>query len=124
MSRNDDYQLDINDLGYKIKLRRHELNMSMDELAARIHSDKSAISRIENGDRAPRYDTFRKIADALQIPPASLCAERGEDTEREPLLSGILDKIMRLPAETRSTALFPIHAMLDGFLLQNKISNT
>ena len=124
MCRNDDYQLDINDLGYKIMLRRHELGMSMDELAARIHSDKSAISRIENGDRVPRYDTFLKIADALQIHPALLCAERGENAEMQLLLFDIADKITRLPPGTKNTALSSIHAMLDGFLLQNNISNT
>lgn len=44
---------------------RKEANVTQTELAARIHTTKSYISKIENGVLTPSVSTFYKIIEAL-----------------------------------------------------------
>ena len=93
--------------------------MSLDELADRIDSDKSSLSRIENGDRIPRLDRVLQIADALKTTPAKLLPNRFMDDKNADLLPQIHRRLMRQTAEQRRTSLRYICAMLDGLALQS-----
>ena len=56
-------------LGNKIKLRRIELNMSQEELAEKIESKKSYISKLEKNKITNLHGkTIRKLAKALRVP--------------------------------------------------------
>ena len=114
-----DYKKDIMEFGRKVRARREELNMSLDELADRIDSDKSSLSRIENGDRIPRLDRVLQIADALKTTPAKLLPNRFLDDKNADLLPQIHRKLMRQTTEQRRTSLRYICAMLDGLDLQS-----
>ena len=114
-----DYNKDITEFGRKVRARREELNMSLDELADRIDSDKSSLSRIENGDRIPRLDRVLLIADALKTTPAKLLPNRFMDDKNADLLPQIHRRLMRQTAEQRRTSLRYICAMLDGLALQS-----
>ena len=114
---NINYQKDIEEFGRKVRTRREELNISLDELADRINGDKSALSLIENGERVPRLDRVLKIADALQTTPAKLCPNRFLDNESANLLPQIYNRLQKQSVEQRRTSLRYICAMLDGLSL-------
>lgn len=112
-----DYSQDVSDFGQKVRERREKLNLSLDKLADIISSDKSAISRIENAERIPRYDLVLKIADALETTPAKFSPDRftGGDDD---FLSQTRSKLMALPSGKRGTAIRYINALLDGLLME------
>ena len=52
-------------LGYKLKCRRRELNMSQDQVAKLAHIDQSDLSKIEKGNANPSLKTLFRILKAL-----------------------------------------------------------
>lgn len=63
-------------IGKQIRKRRIELNMSVEELAAKLGKDRSTIYRYENGhiESLPLVLLF-PLADALQTTPQELLSE-------------------------------------------------
>lgn len=53
--------------GQLIENARKDAHLTQDELATRIGSNKSYISRIENGKTEPKVSTFYRIAAALGL---------------------------------------------------------
>lgn len=54
-------------VGLRIARLRAERKMSQRELAEAAGITEQALSRIENGLRAPRVDTVRRLAEALRV---------------------------------------------------------
>lgn len=54
------------DLILEIIKRRRELNLTQEELATRVGTRQSSISRIESGEHNMRLSTLIEIAEALQ----------------------------------------------------------
>ncbi len=52
-------------LGVMLKQARKEAGLPQEELAIKIHTKKSAISRIENHSGDIKFSTLEKIASAL-----------------------------------------------------------
>ena len=50
-----------------VLMRRAELGLSQRELAERMKTSHSAISRIESGQHRTSVDTLRRLADALEL---------------------------------------------------------
>lgn len=60
-------------VGKRIKDRRIELGWTLDELAAKVgYSDKSTLSRVENGKTDMPLKKLDKIAQVLDVTPAYL----------------------------------------------------
>lgn len=55
------------ELGLTIKAARENLNLSQDELAAKVGVTRASVSAWENGEYAPGRKRHRKLAEALQI---------------------------------------------------------
>jgi DNA-binding XRE family transcriptional regulator len=53
--------------GQLIEDARKKAHLTQDELAKRVGSNKSYISRIENGKTEPKVSTFYRIASALGL---------------------------------------------------------
>jgi DNA-binding XRE family transcriptional regulator len=53
--------------GQLIEDARKKANLTQEELAKRVGSNKSYISRIENGKTEPKVSTFYRIASALGL---------------------------------------------------------
>jgi len=53
--------------GQLIENARKNANLTQEELAKRVGSNKSYISRIENGKTEPKVSTFYRIAGALGL---------------------------------------------------------
>lgn len=96
------------EFGAKLRAWRIHLGRSQVEVERRAGLAHNAVSRIENGDVAPRLGTLERIADALEIsveqlqfrsPPASARSEIDDVLSGE--VRRLLDVIAELPVERR-----------------------
>ncbi len=55
-----------------IKDKREQIGMTQDELATKVGVKAATISLYESGDRNPDLDRLKKIAEAFEIPVATL----------------------------------------------------
>lgn len=71
------------DIYQRIKYRREELEMSQDELAKRIgYKDRTAVCKMEAGQRQIKQGMIVALADALHTTPAWLMGWEDEETEQ------------------------------------------
>ena len=54
-------------IGEKIRTARKRANLSQQELAERIHINRSYLSIVEKGKSSPTYEFLEKVADGLKI---------------------------------------------------------
>lgn len=111
--------------GQRIRERRKELKISVDELAKKIKKDRSTIYRYENGDieNLP-LDILDPIADALNTTPAYLMGweevQKNNDTIADVIIRlrtdndflSLVDTLNKLDTEKISS----VKQMLDTFL--------
>lgn len=72
----NDYSEKYRAIGSNIRMVRNAIGISQTELANRVGSDKSAISRYENGKQKPTLETLMRIADALDVALADILKEK------------------------------------------------
>lgn len=72
----NDYSEKYKAIGSNIRMVRNATGISQTELANRVGSDKSAISRYENGTQKPSLETLMRVADALNIDLIDLLKEK------------------------------------------------
>lgn len=69
------------DIYDRIRFLREQRGMSQDELAKKIgYKDRTAVSRIECGQRQVKQSMIVKLAEALQTTPAYLMGWEEEET--------------------------------------------
>lgn len=102
--------------GERIKLQRAVLGMSQTELAKKLgYSEKSAISKIENGQTEPPVSKVQQFADVLQTSVAYLMGWREVNTLEEDEQE-LLSIFRQFQPETRQTVI----QMLSAFLSTQK----
>lgn len=70
----------MKNIGFRIKTRREQLNMSQDELAKRLgYKSRSSINKIEMGHQNLRQSKIKAIADVLETTPAYIMGWDGSD---------------------------------------------
>lgn len=84
-------------IGQRIRAKRKEMGMSVDELAARLGKDRSTVYRYEKGDieNLP-LDVLEPIANALNTTPAALMGWVTEESGQRTTELAQLYKRMRL----------------------------
>ena len=97
-------------LGQRIKQRRLELDLSQEELAARMGlKSKSTICKIERGEDNLTTDTVRKYADALHTTPSYLMgweeAPASPDPAKVEEAMKLYEQFSRLTPEYQKTLL-------------------
>lgn len=67
-------------LGQRLKAKRIELNLTLRELAKKVETDFTYLSKIENDktDRPPSEDILRRIGKHLKIDPDELIVLSGQ----------------------------------------------
>lgn len=61
---------DVNEIARRIKLRREDLGLTLDEVAQVVGVDKSTVMRYENGNIVrPKIPVLHSIANALDVRP-------------------------------------------------------
>ena len=93
-------------LGEKIRKRRIELNMTMDDLGNAIGVQRSAINKYEKGMITDlKRSTIHALAQALQVSPLYLLdddngdEERLEALHRNPQLGLLFDRSRKMSSE-------------------------
>lgn len=74
----DDWQ----QFGRSVRARRHELDLTMVELAARADLSQPFLSQVENGRAKPSMDSMYRIAAALATTPQALFGGAAGDERR------------------------------------------
>jgi transcriptional regulator with XRE-family HTH domain len=69
-------------LGEAVKTRRHELDLTQEQLANDTGLHQRWISNVETGKRNPSYESLRRLAAGLGLSASQLIA-RAERAERE-----------------------------------------
>ena len=73
---------ELDRLGHAIRVRRHTLRLSQDEVARDVGTHRNYIGAIERGEINPTYATLLRVSTGLRIPIERLIAEaRSEDQE-------------------------------------------
>ncbi|HUA74362.1 MAG TPA: helix-turn-helix transcriptional regulator [Solirubrobacteraceae bacterium] len=67
-------------LGLVVKARRHELELTQEQLANNTDLHQRWISNVETGKRNPSYGSLRRLAAGLEMTASALIA-RAEETE-------------------------------------------
>lgn len=70
---------DLKRFGARLRSLRLARGLSQEQLAEAASLSRDGIARLELGDRWPRFDTVIKLADALELPIASLLEQHGDD---------------------------------------------
>ncbi len=76
--------MDFESMGTRIKDARSKKNLTQDQLAEMICSDRAVIARIENGNKGCSIDYFVSIANALEVSTDSLLIDSLEHPEKTP----------------------------------------
>lgn len=106
----------------RIKYLRESLNMSQQELAQKVgYKDKSAISKVERGDRDINQSMIMKYAEVFGVSPTYILYGNESQEEKSPeepkLLEGeeeLLKLIRLMPAEMKSLYIETLRATLKG----------
>lgn len=61
-------------LGARLRTLREQAGLSQEKLASSAGLGRVTLSRIENGEQSPRFDTLEALSKALQQPLTSLMA--------------------------------------------------
>lgn len=64
----------MEELGARLRTRRYELGLTLEEVAERAQMDFSNLSRLERGRQNARPGTVHKLARALDLPVSELVA--------------------------------------------------
>ena len=69
--------------GDAVRELRHERGDSQETIAYRIGLDRSYLSELENGHKAPSLKTVFRLAEALSVEPEILVSRVGEKMQSE-----------------------------------------
>ena len=110
------YDQDVVELGRNIRSVRENAGLSLDELARLINSDKSHLSKIENGGQTPKIDSVFRIMDALRVVPSDIMPARFQPDSESREWECIRSLYMKLEDGDREQVLRYIRALLLGLL--------
>lgn len=84
-------------IGEKIRIRRMEQGMSLQDLADRMgYANKSTVARIESGEIDPPQSKVVKFADALGTSVPDLMGWLDEENEKPAVQGELPDKVKQL----------------------------
>lgn len=66
-------------VGLRIRLRREQLGLSQEQLAVDARMDRTAIGKIERGERSVTISTLSRIAKALRVSMSRLLESLDND---------------------------------------------
>ena len=91
--------------GEKIRNRRLELKMTMEDLGRAVGVQRSAINKYEKGLVDITSSKLSAIANALGVSPVSLLSDEDDDTPRSQESKIISAGISKMPPERQKQAL-------------------
>lgn len=99
--------------GKKIALLRKDLGLSQTELAKKINTSVSVISRYERDEMAPSIDTAKKLADVLGSTVGYLLGENDEaNIFKEPEILSRFKALKEFSSDEKEKVFFALDAMI------------
>ena len=99
--------------GKKIALLRKDLGLSQTELAKKINTSVSVISRYERDEMAPSIDTAKKLADILGSTVGYLLGENDEaNIFKEPEILNRFKALKEFSSDEKEKVFFTLDAMI------------
>ena len=95
----------------RIRARRRQLSLTLDDLSSKAGLDKGFLSRVERGQKLPSIGTLMRIAKALDIQMAQLF---GEITAPDAITVIRRDRGTQPPAKAASATTFDVILPPDG----------
>ena len=93
-------------IGERIRLRRVELGMTQQDLAEKIgYKGKTAISKLEAGERDLRQSKIKLVADALETTTEYIMGWEGSEPQFDELEKKIIEAYRLLP-DNKKIALY------------------
>lgn len=102
-------------LGGKIRETRNRIGLSLTDLSVAVGSDKSALAKIERGERVPSLETVSKLADEMDVPMASWFQDEASHSASvmEQFIESRNNRLEKLSSEQLSS----LQKMIDQALL-------
>jgi transcriptional regulator with XRE-family HTH domain len=99
--------------GKKIAMLRKDLGLSQTELAKKLNTSVSVISRYERDEMTPSIDTAKKLAELLESTVAYLLGENEEaNLFKEPEILARFKAIKEFSSEEKEKVFFALDAMI------------
>jgi len=110
----------MDSFGKKIAALRKEMKISQTELAKKINTSVSVISRYERDEMTPSIDAAKKLADILQTTVGYLLGEtQQQNLFKDPAMLNRLNEISGFQDEDKKHILYTLDAMIKSVKLKN-----
>lgn len=109
----------MNRIGERIKIRREQFKLHLNELAKRVGISSSALSQIENGKAHPTIITLKTIAEQLHTTVGDLIGEN--ESSPLPLIRKKEAKLIatnEFGADTLSLSQDELNKLMDTFMIR------
>lgn len=103
--------MDLKAIGNRIRIRRKDLSLKQEELAAKADISTTFAGLVESGEKAPSLETFINIANALII-PADFLLEDVLEVGYQIKMSRYTERMKALSPEERARICDVVEAML------------
>jgi transcriptional regulator with XRE-family HTH domain len=99
--------------GKKIAALRKDLKLSQTDLAKKLHTSVSVISRYERDEMAPSIETAKKLADLLNTSIGYLVGDSEDDNLlKDPKMIERLKSVSSFSEQEKSQILFTLDALI------------
>ena len=116
------------DFAVNLSRLRRKRQWSQRELAERLHTDHTMVTRWEKGKVVPRLDTIGRIAAALEVSEDELMSGTASTvisvSSEDPELTPLLSKIHQLDRRDREALKTVLEAMLTRSQLKAMVGET
>lgn len=101
-------------IGSRIRSRREELGMTLEEIGMQLGVHRSTVMRYESGDtKRISLETVGRLAEILQTTPAKLMGWEENDETLDPEIRLIARSMQALPREKRDLLARLVRSMSD-----------
>lgn len=97
--------------GRGVALRRKTLGMTQAELAEAVEISTQFLAAIEQGNKAPSFDTIDKLVDALGASPEAIFAAGGPDRPTRTSSTELVRAVQALAPEHEAAVLEVVRAI-------------
>lgn len=97
----------------RLQIARRNAGLTQEELATRVGRSVDLISRMERATSGPSLQTIALVADALDVPPASLLGHTEAKAKRD---FSDLDDIVSMVLSVPASATPKLRKMIRAFL--------
>ena len=104
--------MDLREFGKRVKAAREDKGLTQEKLAELLDLSPTHVSVIERGVKAPRLDTFVRLANTLGVSADELLQDVVEHSQ-VCVANALTTQIMELPHERRTKIINALNALIE-----------